>query len=167
MNIVYAPDRAIGKNNPFNSLVCGIVNRLPDVNVFKLNADGFDLDEKSDVLINLHSQINERSVDRVLARDLMIFVITANVREDVVYDGDGVGFTEVFLLDCSQNALVAFHLRCNSVSLARNRAGLATFSIDETNDRSTWGACRARRPSWARRSLRCDLLLFAGSQSQR
>jgi hypothetical protein len=48
------------------------------------------------------------------------------------------------------------------VSLARNRAGLATFSIDETNDRSTWGACRARRPSWARRSLRCDLLLFAG-----
>jgi hypothetical protein len=42
------------------------------------------------------------------------------------------------------------------VSLARNRAALATFSIDETNDRSTWGACRARRPSWARRSLRCD-----------
>src|SRR5205807_7375794 len=25
------------------------------------------------------------------------------------------------------------------VSLARNRAGLATFSIDETNDSSTWG----------------------------
>ncbi len=61
MNIVYAPDRAIGKNNPFNSLICGIVNRLLDVNVFELNADGFDLDEKSDVLINLHSQINERS----------------------------------------------------------------------------------------------------------
>src|SRR5215471_5100225 len=53
------------------------------------------------------------------------------------------------------------------VSLARNRAGLVTFSIDETNDRSTWGACRARWPSWARRSLRCDLLLFAGSESQR
>src|SRR5262249_13970335 len=53
------------------------------------------------------------------------------------------------------------------VSLARKRAGLATFSIDETNDRSTWGACRARRPSWARRSLRCDLLLFARSESQR
>jgi hypothetical protein len=53
------------------------------------------------------------------------------------------------------------------VSLARNRAGLATFSIDEMNDRSTWGACRARRPSWTRRSFRCDLLLFAGSESQR
>src|SRR5262249_2343496 len=53
------------------------------------------------------------------------------------------------------------------VSLARNRAGLVTFSIDETNDRSTWGACRARWPSWARRPLRCDLLLFAGSESQR
>src|SRR5262245_47270823 len=52
------------------------------------------------------------------------------------------------------------------ISLARNRAGLATFSIDETNDRSTWGPCLARRPSWARRSLRCDLLLFAGGESQ-
>src|SRR5262249_12662118 len=29
-----------------------------------------------------------------------------------------------------------------------------------------WGACRARRPSWARRSLRCDLFLFAGNESQ-
>src|SRR5215813_15318571 len=53
------------------------------------------------------------------------------------------------------------------VSLARKRAGLATFSIDKTNDRSTRRACRARWPSWARRSLRCDLLLFAGSESQR
>jgi len=53
------------------------------------------------------------------------------------------------------------------VSLARKRAGLAAFSIDETNDRSTWGACRAGWPSWARRYLRCDLLLFAGSESQR
>jgi hypothetical protein len=35
------------------------------------------------------------------------------------------------------------------------------------NHRSTWGACRARRPSWPRRSLRCDLLLFACSESQR
>src|SRR5262245_59631289 len=52
------------------------------------------------------------------------------------------------------------------ISLARNRAGLATFSIDETNDRSTWGPCLARRPSWARRYLRCDLLLFAGGESQ-
>src|SRR6516162_7207779 len=53
------------------------------------------------------------------------------------------------------------------VNLARNRAGLATFSIDETNDRPAWGACRAGRPSWARRSLRCELFLFAGSESQR
>ena len=53
------------------------------------------------------------------------------------------------------------------INLARNRAGLATFSVDETNDRSTWGACRARRPSWARRSSRSDLVLFAGSESQR
>jgi len=53
------------------------------------------------------------------------------------------------------------------VNLARKRAGLATLSIDETNDRSTWGACRARRPSWARRSLRGDLFLFAGSESER
>src|SRR2546430_16035982 len=104
MNIVYAPDRAIGKNNPFNSLICGIVNCLLDVNVFELNADGFDLDEKSDVLINLHSQINERSADFVLARDLKKFVITTNVREDVVYDGNGVGFTDVLLLDCSHKA---------------------------------------------------------------
>src|SRR5438132_9252837 len=50
------------------------------------------------------------------------------------------------------------------VSLARNRAGLATFSIDETNDRSTRGARRARRPSWAGRSSRDDLVLFAGSE---
>src|SRR3954454_8836534 len=103
MNIVYAPDRSIGKNDPFNSLVCGIVNRLLDVNVFELNADGFDLDEKSDILIDLHSQINERSTDFVLARDLKKFVVTTNVREDVVYDGNGVGLTDVFLLDCSQN----------------------------------------------------------------
>jgi hypothetical protein len=53
------------------------------------------------------------------------------------------------------------------VNLARNRAGLATFSVDETNDRSTWGACRARRPNWARRSLRGGLVPFAGSESQR
>jgi hypothetical protein len=53
------------------------------------------------------------------------------------------------------------------VSLARNRAGLATFSIDETNDRPTWGACRAGRPSRPGRSLRCDLFLFAGSESER
>src|SRR5215831_1678078 len=119
MNIVYMPNRAIGKNNPFNSLVRGIVNRLLDVNVFEPNADSFDLDEKSDVLINLHSQINERSVDRVLARDLLDLFITTNVLEHVVYDGNGVGFTDVFLLDCSQNALVAFHLSCNSVSHLR------------------------------------------------
>src|SRR5262249_4885891 len=119
MNIVYAPDRAIGKNDPFNSLVCGIVNCLPDVNVFELNADCFDLDETSAHLINLQTQIKERSADRVLALDLMILVITPNVREHVVYDGYGVGFTDVFLLDCSQNALVAFHLRCNSVSHLR------------------------------------------------
>src|SRR5262249_38494060 len=50
------------------------------------------------------------------------------------------------------------------VSLACNRADLATFSIDEANDRSS---CGPRRASWARRSLRCDLLLFAGSESQR
>src|SRR5215831_4659968 len=119
MNIVYMPNRAIGKNNPFNSLVRGIVNRLLDVNVFEPNADSFDLDEKSDVLINLHSQINERSVDRVLARDLLDLFITTNVLEHVVYDGNGVSFTDVFLLDCSQNALVAFHLCCNSVSHLR------------------------------------------------
>src|SRR5262249_40927448 len=56
------------------------------------------------------------------------------------------------------------HIEDTFVSLARKRAGLATFSIDETNDRSTWGACRAR---WPRRSLRCDFLLSAGSESQR
>ena len=56
------------------------------------------------------------------------------------------------------------HIEDTFVSLARKRAGLATFFIDETNDRSTRGA---RWPRWARRALRCDLLLFAGSESQR
>src|SRR5262249_59495584 len=50
------------------------------------------------------------------------------------------------------------------ISLASNRAGLATFSNEQPFH---LGACRARRPNWARRSLRCDLLLFAGSERQR
>src|SRR5262249_33972278 len=45
------------------------------------------------------------------------------------------------------------HIEDAFVSLACNRAGLATLSIDETNDRSAWGPCRAWRPSFARWSL--------------
>src|SRR5262249_61709759 len=49
------------------------------------------------------------------------------------------------------------------VRLAGDHADLATFSVDEANDRSTWGAGRASWPSWANGSLRCHLVLFAGS----
>jgi len=65
------------------------------------------------------------------------------------------------------------HIEDAFVSLACNRAGLATLSIDETNDRSAWGPCgawRARRPSFARWSLGSLFSLSgglsAGSESE-
>ena len=76
-------------------------------------------------------------------------------RSIALFKNKGAGWTHG---KCIEDALVR---------LAGDRADLATFSINEANNRSTWGACRARRPSWATRSLRCDLILFAGGESQR
>ncbi len=93
-----APVSAVGQNNPLDAFIRCVVYRPLDVGVLQLDSDRLDLDQVAYFLIWFDRQVYVGAPDGILARDVKLFVVSADIGEHVINYGDSVGFTDVTLL---------------------------------------------------------------------
>src|SRR5690606_13800856 len=97
------PYCSIRQHYPVDSLVRSVVHSLTEVVLLEVTADSLDLNEVPELSFGPNGEVYVGAADGILRCDLEEWIPAEHVREDALYDRDGIGLVHVPVSSLHQN----------------------------------------------------------------